>query len=90
MPLKPINVTPRLYPHKFKAPYLQGDDRGGHVACQNITINNVETGEIFTCHAAEPASRDPYAPENIKGNYLKRVEKERKQVPLMSPNSPLT
>ena len=90
MPLKPINTTPRLYPHRFKPPYLQGDDRGGNVAPQNITIHNCETGEIFTCHAAEPASRDPYDPVNIKGAYLKRVEKEREQIKTMNPNSPNT
>ena len=90
MPLKPINVTPRIYPHKFKPPYLQGDDRGGHVACQNITVRNCETGEIFECLTAEIASRDPYEPGNIKGHYLDRVEKEREQVKTMNANSPNT
>lgn len=90
MPLKPINTTPRIYPHKFSPPYLQGDDRGGNVAHQNIRIQNCQTNEILECHTAEIASRDPYDPGNIKGHYLKRVEKEREQIKGMSPNSPNT
>lgn len=88
MPLKPINTTPRLYSHRFKPPYLQGDDRGGAVAHQNITVTNYETNVSFDCHMAEPASRDPYDPINIKGAYLKRVEKERIQTKDMNPNNP--
>jgi hypothetical protein len=93
MPLKPINTSCRILPHKLKPPYLQGDDRGGNVAHQNITMRNCDTGEVFTCHAAEPASRDPLDPVNIKGAYLKRVEKEREQIKQMGgaySNSPNT
>ena len=90
MPLKPINTTPRLLPRKFNPPYLQGDDRGGNVAKQNITIRNCQTGEVVECHMDEPATRDPYDPVNIKGKYLERVEKERQQVRTMNSNSPNT
>lgn len=90
MPLKPIDAKPRLIPRPIHAPYLQGDDRGGHVACQNITITNCQTGETLECHQAIPATRDPYDLVNVKGKYLERVEKEREQVKTMNSNSPNT
>ena len=80
----------RLLPRSYNPPYLQGDDRGGHVACQNITLVNCQTGEVLNCHTAEPNTKDPFDRVNIKGKYLERVEKEREQVKTMNPNSPNT
>lgn len=90
MPLKPIDAKLRLIPRPIHEPYLQGDDRGGHVACQNITITNCQTGEVLECHQATPATRDPYDLVNVKGKYLERVEKEREQIKQMNSNSPNT
>ena len=90
MPLKPIDAKPRLIPRPIHEPYLQGDDRGGNVAHQNIRIQNCETGEVILCHQAIPATRDPYDLVNVKGKYLERVEKEREQVKTMNSNSPNT
>ncbi len=93
MEVKKPNATSRMYPRPKHAPYLQGDDRGGNVACQNITITNCQTGETYSCHQAEVADPDPYAMVQIKGKYLERVEKERKKIQEMSgayANSPNT
>jgi hypothetical protein len=93
MPLKGIDAKPRLVPRPKHEPYLQGDDRGGNVAHQNIRIHNLETGEVILCHQAEPATRDPYDMVNVKGKYLERVEKERKKIQTMAgaySNSPNT
>lgn len=90
MEVKKPNAYPRLHPRPKHPPYLQGDDRGGNVAHQNITVTNCQTGESFSCHQAEVPNQDPYALVQVKGRYLERVEKEREQVKTMSPNSPNT
>jgi hypothetical protein len=93
MPINNPSAKQVLTKRPKHPPYLQGDDRGGNVAHQNIHVTNCETGESFSCHMAEPANPDPYAMVQIKGMYLDRVEKERKKIQSMSgafSNSPNT
>jgi hypothetical protein len=86
MPIKPIDTTPRTYPRPIHPPCLQGDWRGGNVACQNIRVQNCETGEVILTHQAEPATRDPYDIVNIHGKFLERVEKDRATIKEMNAN----
>ena len=76
----------RLEPKKLYPPFLQGDDRGGNVAPQNIIIHNCRTGEMLTSHMAEPATTDPCDPINIKGRFRMRREKERNLINTLNPN----
>lgn len=76
----------RLDPKKLYAPFLQGDDRGGNVASQNIIMRNITTGEVLTSHMATPASTDPCDPINITGKFRERRKKEQALINTLNPN----
>jgi len=80
------DTSSRIGPKKLHAPFLQGDDRGGNVASQNIVIHNACTGEVITSHMAEPASTDPSDPVNISGKFRERRKKEWAKINSLNPN----
>lgn len=77
----------RILPHKLHKPFLQGDNKGGHVASQNITIYNARTGEVVRSHMAEPSPLDPLDPVNIAGRYRERQKKTADLMNEMNCNS---
>ena len=80
------DINSRIEPKKLHAPFLQGDDRGGNVASQNIIVQNMRTGEVSTSHMATPASTDPCDPINITGQFRERRKKEWAKINTLNPN----
>jgi len=88
MPFDPErDLKCRILPKKMHKPFLQGDNKGGHVASQNVTIYNARTGEVVHSHMAEPSPIDPLDPVNIAGRFRERQKRDAETMNRMNCNS---